>query len=323
MTYREEEAAASPFLVEMIERWPLGAEVREIQVGALSSTDARRLALARLGASDGLAAQAADIIARESGGSPFLIEELAGSYLALARTATATFAIPTLAEIVSARLAALPERVRRLAEVVAVAGRPVARALLAGACGEALLQEEEVELLRSERLVRPGLRDGREVVEPSHDRIRETIVAQLPPDLLREHHGRLARAFEAASASDVEAIAVHLLGSGETERALTFVERAAEQAHAKLAFDQEARLYRLALATLPRTAEKAHSIRVRLANALEQAGRGAEAAPLYLEATENAPPVERLALERSAADQLPATPTPVSRCSGGCSMPSG
>ena len=40
---------------------------------------------------------------------------------------------------------------------------------------------------------------------------------------------------------------MHLLGAGDSERAAHFAERAAEQAIAKLAFDQAARLFRLTL----------------------------------------------------------------------------
>jgi eukaryotic-like serine/threonine-protein kinase len=304
MTYRDEEAASSPFLLEMNERWSTAAELRDVTVGPLQLEDARRVALERIGASDDYAQRTARAVAREAKGSPFLIEELVRSNRTRSATADRTLTVLALGQMVDERLERLPEAARRLAEVVAVGGRPLALSVLADACDERQSIDEHVDLLRAERLVRTGFRDGREVIEPSHDRIRETIVEQLPRDLLRTHHGGLARALEAASSADLEAVAVHLLGSGQTERGAHFAERAAEQAGIKLAFDQAARLYRLALETLPRSPDEARPLQVQLAAALEQAGKGAEAASVYLAAAEGAPPLERIDLQRAASQQL-------------------
>ncbi len=305
MTYREEDMATSPFLMEMNDRWPTAADVRDVGVGRLDVDDAQRLALARMGPSDDpIAMRTARAVAREARGSPFLVEELVRSNRSHPSGADATLGVLTLAQIVSERLARLPQGARCLAEVVAVGGRPLALSTLADACGEVSITADDVELLRSERIVRAGFREGREVIEPSHDRIRETIVDQLAADVLRAHHGGLARALEAASGADMEAITVHLLGSGETERGARYAERAGEQAAAKLAFDQAARLYRLALETRPRTPDEARPVRTQLAAALEQAGRGAEAAKVYLEAADGAAPLERVDLERASSQQL-------------------
>ena len=304
LTYREEEAATSPFLLEMNERWPMGADVRDVRVGPLAFEDAQRLALAQIGAADEAARRTARAVAREANGSPFLVEELVRSNRKQVSETDATLSLLTLAEMVGDRLERLPEGARRLAEAVAVAGRPLPLAVFTAACGEGGASDEDVELLRGERLVRVGFREGNEVIEPSHDRIRETIVEQLAASDLRAHHGGLARALEAASSVDLEALAVHLLGSGARERGAVFAERAADQAASKLAFDQAVRLYRLALETHPRGDDEARPTRIRLAEALQGSGRGAEAAGAYLEAASGAPPLERVNLERAAAGQL-------------------
>jgi serine/threonine protein kinase len=305
MTLRDEEARASPFLIEMNERWPAAADVREITVGGLATEDAQRLALAWIGETDEASRRTARAVAREAKGSPFLVEELVRSNRETATgEAGATLAVLTLAEVVGNRLAALPAATRCLAEVVAVSGRPLPLSTLATACADGAVTDEDVERLRSARIVRAGLRDGREVIEPCHDRIRETIVENLAPDVLRAHHGALVRALESASDADLEAVAIHALGSGDTERGARYVERAAEQAASKLAFDQAARLYHLALDTLPRPPDEARALRVRIAGALELAGQGARAAKVYLEAAAGAGPLEAIDLQRAASQQL-------------------
>jgi hypothetical protein len=303
LTYREEEAATSPFLLEMNEVWAETADVRDICVGPLGPDDAQRLAIARIGASDEAALRTALAVAREAKGSPFLVEELVRSNRVQMATG-AKLSLLTLAEIVGHRLDRLPEGARRLAEMVAIAGRPLPLSVVEVACGEDDVSDDNVELLRSERLVRVGFREGSEVIEPSHDRIRETIVEQVPVDDLRAHHGGLAKALEAASSVDLEALAVHLIGSGARERGASCAERAAAQAETKLAFEQAARLYRVALETHPRTDDEARPIRIQLGRALERAGRGAEAARAYLQAAAAAPALERVDLERAAAAQL-------------------
>jgi serine/threonine protein kinase len=304
LTYRVEEAATSPFLLEMNERWPAIGEVRDIAVGPLATADAHRLAVARIGSSDEPAQRTARAVAREAKGSPFLVEELVRSNRTAADASGATLSVLTLAQILDERLARLPDSTRRLAEIVAVGGRPLPLSVLADAHGGPDPIEDHLHWLHAERLVRDGFRDGADMLEPSHDRVRETIVELLPAQVLRDHHRALARALESSPGADLEAMTNHLLGCGDTERAVGYAERAAEQAASKLAFEHAARLYRLALETLPRTKDQARSVRLHLAAALERAGRGAEAAKVYLEAADGAPPMDRLELERSASAQL-------------------
>ncbi len=304
LTYRVEEAATSPFLIELNARWPAIGEARDVAVGPLAIADAEQMALARIGAADDVARRTALAVAREAEGCPLLVEELLRSNRASGDGGEATPPVRTLAEVLGERLARLPESTRRLAEIVAVGGRPLPLGVLAGAHGGAGAFEEHVDLLRAQRLVRDGFRDGVEVLEPGHDRIRETIVELVQAPVLREHHRALATALESAPGTDLEAVTHHLFGCGETEAAARCAERAAEQAASKLAFEQAARLYRLALEGAPRAKGEALAARVRLATALERAGRSAEAARVYLEAADGAPALQRIELEQSAAAQL-------------------
>jgi serine/threonine protein kinase len=301
LAHREEDCETAAFLAELRSRWPSGAEVRDVVVGPLDSEEARRLSLALLGDESPSAHAMAAAVARESGGSPFLVEELARE--ATGRLLVSDDARVTIEEVVEERLARLPAQARRLVEIIAVEGRPLPLSTL-GAAATIDSVDDDIAMLAARRFVRPGLRDGCEVAEPIHDRIRETIVASLPAEVLREHHGRLARVLEAMPGADPEAVAVHLLGAGETERGGRFALKAAEHAATLLAFGQAARLFRLTIDTLPSDSTTLAKLNARLGEVLGWAGRSEEAGRAYIAAAEKAPATERSGLQRAASAQL-------------------
>jgi hypothetical protein len=294
--YRDEEAERSPFLIEAAARWPAGAEVRIVPVGPLEPPECRLLARALLRSPD---QAAAETVARESGGSPFLVEELARSEPARRGNAV------KLEELVGSGLAELSEDARLLLEVVSVGGRPLPLSVAAEASGIQRGFAEAIDSALAHRLIRTGLRDGHEVIEASHGRIRDIIVAQLSEATIRAHHRRLAEVLSAAHDVDLEAVAVHLLGAGEAERGARLAERAAEQAAGKLAFARAACLLRLALEHLPPDSVDQPDLHTRLGEVLEWSGRSWEAARAYLQAAERTMgTARRLRLERAAAEQL-------------------
>jgi serine/threonine protein kinase len=309
LTYRDEDAEASPFLLELAARWPMSVEVRDIGLPPLALEDARNLALGRLGASDSTAAERADAIAREAGGNPFIVDELARSVRQALRQA-GSVPPPPLANVfrfdrvVEERMSRLSVSARRLLEVIAVTARPLPIAILGDAATVDDTMVETLASLRAARFVRTGLRDGREVVEMFHDRIRETVVARLGRESVRTYHHCLARALEAVPDRPADALAEHLLGAGEKERAAMYAERAAEEAASKLAFAQAVRFYEMALGVTDEASAEARRLRVRLARVLEGAGRGTRAAAVYMAAAAHARGIDRVELERSAAEQL-------------------
>ncbi len=312
MTYREEEATTNAFLLETSALWPAAAEVREQPVGPLEPEEARRLAHALLRSQDVDSEDIAEAVARESGGSPFLVEELArgaagrrtsGGANDSAAGVSAASAL-TLDDIIRERLDRLNADARRLVEIVAVGGRPLPISIVRDASGCGASVDQLIGLLRTERFVRSGFRDGQEVIEPTHDRIRETILRNLSFTALRERHGQLARSLELMPGADLEALSAHLLGAGDKERAAGYAERAAEQAVSKLAFEQAVRLFRVTLRIIGPEASETRRLSTRLAAVLEWSGRGGEAALVYLDAAKGAPAGERIELERAAAEQL-------------------
>ncbi|HTB74361.1 MAG TPA: protein kinase [Polyangiaceae bacterium] len=307
-THRAEEAETSPFLADLRARWPEETPVRDVAVGPLEADDARRLALSLLGADNPSAAEIAESIARESGGSPFLVEELARGASAQFRVGLADptqgILTVTLEQMVGERVTRLPEDARRFLETVAIGGRPLPVTTVAAAAGVGDSATRLVALLRARRFVRAGLRNGLEVVETIHDRVRQTLVAQLDAETERRCHAELAGALETTPDSDPEALATHLLGAGDTARAAHHAERAAEQALTKLAFAQAARLYQMKIAMLPASAPDVRRLHRRAAEASEWAGLAENAARAYLAAAEGVPLLERVDLERLAAAQL-------------------
>jgi tetratricopeptide (TPR) repeat protein len=297
ITYRDGEAQASSFMAELRTRWPADAETRDIAVEPLDANDAERLAVALLESPDEFGQRIAQAAARESGGNPFLIGELM-------RSGGGPPGVLTIEQMVGQRFERLPEAVQRLLEIIAVGGRPLPVSVVADAARIYDVPEDVVSLAASRRFVRTGLRGGHELVEMSHDRIREAILARLTESSLRAHHARLAHVLESTPGADLEALAVHLRGAGDLDRAAKSAERGAEQAGAKLAFDQAARLYRMALDTIPASSPDRRRLHQRLAQVLEWAGRGAEAAGVYLSAAEGAPALQRVEFERAAAEQL-------------------
>jgi alpha-beta hydrolase superfamily lysophospholipase/serine/threonine protein kinase len=302
--YRSEEAEASPFLAALgpltrTAAW--GAEPREMVVGELDPGQARALAL-ELGAG-ALQAGGVEAVVREAAGSPFFIGELVRYLQTQAGPGAAPSALPevSLHEMILLRVSRLDPETRRLLDVVSVAGRPIATRVARHA---ARVRAEEVDpfaRLRSEHLVRTRGSGERERVEAYHDRIREAVVEALSGTRLSRCHLALGLALEAWGRADAETLALHFRAGGDRVRARAYAVRAAEHAAEALAFERAAWLYRAAFDLHPEEGPERQRLRVALADALAGAGRGPEAARLYLEAVTQAPPAEWLELRRRAA----------------------
>ena len=297
-TYRSEEIGSSPVLRDLVARPASPREVREIAVGPLSPEQASGLALSILGREDDAARRRAAAIAREAENNPFFVEQL----VRYAEAGGGAAPEVSLDGLVVARLGQLPPDARRLLEIVAVAGRPVAQGVAIAAARRGADPRAAMALLRSGSLVRTrGVRDD-DPVECFHDRIRESVFAHLDAAVRAAHHGRLAAALEERSA-DPEELAVHFHGAGHVDKGRRYAVAAADKAAAGLAFDRAAELYGLALECEPAPAERA-GLWTKRADALVHAGRCAEAAPLYLSAAAAARGAAAIDLRRRAAEQL-------------------
>ena len=269
-TYRSEDRATSPFLQALFEAQGLardqnqdpcggfGLDCRELAVELLAHDEASALALALLGELDPSKSSGqrdlVEAIARESRGNPFFVAELVRHVQADTRehlesaggrsadlTGGAESSKLVLDEVLWSRIRRLPEEARRVLELIAISGRPL-RLVELSQCAE-LAQDERVALalLRAGRLIRSTGRAETDEVETYHDRVRETVVSRLQPDVARAHHHRLALVLEASGQADPEVLGLHFLGAGLPERAAEFFVAAADQAAEMLAFERAAR----------------------------------------------------------------------------------
>jgi hypothetical protein len=273
---------------------PLERLVLDVEV--LPPAEARELALGLLGPGE---AARAESIARESGGNPFFVHELAHALRAGGPAAGEV----RLDEVLWSRVRELPSEARRLLAVVAVAGRPVGQAEASQAAEVVSGVRGLVACLRSARLLRGTGSAGEAELETYHDRVRETVQARLAPAERQGHHHRLALALEASGRADPEVLAGHFQEAGLPGHAAAYHHQAADQAATALAFDRAARLYRLALDGTPAGAGQ-RLLRVKFADALANAGRGTEAGQEYLAAASGADQAEGVECRRRAALQL-------------------
>lgn len=262
------------------------AHVDELEVSPLAVEEAAELALAILGETGDNRAEA-QRIATESGGLPFFVAELASQVRQnLVRTGShKAFTELDLDEAIWNRIGSLAQEAQQLLGVAAVAGRPIPLRQLYQAARFDSGAPSAIETLRIGRLIRRSGHGLEGMIEPYHDRIRETVYSRLGADRKTAAHRELARSFRDLGA-DPETIALHFDGAGDRAEAATYFERAAERSSAALAFDRAAQLYGRVLDLRQADGEEARRLRALRADSLAKAGRGADAAREYLAAAE-------------------------------------
>jgi len=302
--YRSEEAKTSPLLKTILpKRLAVDSrlEMRDIVLGELSATEATELARVLVKGEPVERESRAGVIARESGGNPYFIEEL----VRFSQTdAEPVVTDVTFDHVIETRVSRLPEVARRLLDLVAVSGVPLEVGVAYRAADLEKEGESVLAVLRAAHLVRTRSTLGRNEIETYHDRIRDAVVAHLPAESLKECHHRLTSALLATGRADPEMLATHYLGAGDAQSAAEYAAAAAAKASEALAFDRAARLYRFALNLTVSAPPERAKLEVQLGDALANAGRGAEAAQAYLSAAEHAGAALAIDLRRRAAQQL-------------------
>jgi hypothetical protein len=297
LCFRSEETAAKPFLQALLERSDRETWAA-ISLEPMTEDEAHTMFASLLPADAALTDRDKSRMTREAGGSPFVLEQLA-RYAGGNRMER--HQAPTFAAMFETRLGALSVDARRFLETLAICGRPMAPELICEACGVARERQSLVAMLRSSHFIRSSGSSAR--VEAYHDRIREVLAALIAPDAVRRIHGLIVRALVARRSDDCEALFEHYRGAGDDENASMQAGLAAAKAGTALAFDRAAFFYQQALALRP--ASPAAAVwRKGFADALANAGRPAQAAEAYLDATAGAGHAQRVELQRQAAEQF-------------------
>ncbi len=302
-SYRDADAKTSPVLdtiVRLDDHLPHHSDVRDLALNVLGEETAKRLALQLLSDHSPAAHRKAEAIARESGGNPLFIAELAAS---IGRFDEPGPEGMTLGQAIGRRVSRLSDDARALLSVAVIAARPIP---VASACRAAHVYDEARALveLQAERLVSMRTSAAIEEIETYHDQIRESIARGMSDREARRLHRRLARAIEASSRVDPIALVEHWLGAGDRDKAGLWAARAAAQAERTLAFDRAAHHYRLVLDLKEMSEDERRTIQHRLGDALAHAGRLGEAADEYLAAARGAPLDLALELRRRALEQM-------------------
>ena len=270
-----------------------------LPLARMPPAEARELAQALVRRAQGPAALKAHQIAQEAEGHPLFMDELI-------RHACAVGVRPEgplqLEEALWARIVQLDQQARYVLELVCLASGRLIQQTAAQAAGMGFGDfGKQVSLLRVAHLLRTTGMRGTDSVEPYHGRVRAAVLAHLSPEVSSAHHRRLALALETSGQPDPEALTTHYSEAGDLEKAAHFAAVAADKAMRALAFDRAVRFYQWCLELMK---PPPRELRVRLGDALANAGRGGEAGAAYLAATDGAVPGEALDLRRRAAEQL-------------------
>jgi hypothetical protein len=302
-TYRSEDRSESRVIASVEQQLADLTDVSHhaIRLGPLADAECRAL-VESMSAEPALAPDAIEAISRASGGSPFLLTEIARHGDPGSGPRGVDFG-----SVLARRFGALPDSSRRLVETVVVAGGPLERSLALQASGLEDFDPDLVAGLERDRILRTTSGDARPSLEVYHARIRESIESRLPPETLRARHCDIARTLEERESPDVFALYGHFRAGGELRRAAGYALRAGDQAAAQLAFDQAAQLYRAALELAPGAVDPRYAC-TRLAESLANAGRGGESAVAFSDAAAHALEAKDragvLSLRCRAAEQL-------------------
>ena len=188
---------------------PLPGTIQTLALDRLSPSEGRALITLL---APGRAADAAALV-EDADGHPLFLQELARH---------SAGAVARLDEALWGRISRMERVAQRVLELVAVAGAPVPQGVLGTALGlERRALTKAIDTLRGTWLVRTGGTRSHDPVEPYHDRVREAVLARVPPARRRRSHQRLASALLASTAVEQAPLLVvrHLEAAGAFEHA--------------------------------------------------------------------------------------------------------
>ena len=267
-------------------------QMTRIPLGGLRRADVETYV--RLSADGGASPQVVDALHSQTAGNPLFIVETVRLLAAEDQLESTDIGgiVPTgVRDAVNRRLAPLPDAARQALTVASVLGREFDPEALEQLAGD--LAVEGVDVAIEARLVTaaPGAPG---VLVFSHALVRDALYEAIPSRQRRELHRQAAEALERRQAADLgrhlAQLARHFYEAAEDERARLYATQAAELAASRLAYEEAARLYGLAL-TLAERSEDAENaelcdLLLGLGDARARAGDDAGARDTFLRAAE-------------------------------------
>ena len=272
------------------------AHVTNVAIGRLTKQQMRLLVESRLGSvSDHLV----DRIAERTDGVPLFVEELTRSILESGTSTHDNIEIPdSLQGSLMARLDRLPASSKEVAQIASVIGREFDRGLLAevAALGGSALDDALRPLLAAQLVVMGGM--SHRTLLFRHALIQDTAYQSLLSRKRRNYHQAIADAIVKSHpdvvATQPELVARHYTEAQRTELALPFWNKAGERALERSANYEAVDHLSNALAiveALPEGPDRDRQMlaaRLRLAEAMREAGRAAAATTNFHMAAEQA-----------------------------------
>ena len=299
--YRTEEETSSPVLVELFSK-PTGFVTRNLPLLELSPRLAEDLALDLIGSNTPEVERLAKRIARESGGNPFFIGELAHhSQSGFIREKDAPE--NTLYGCIQQRVTILPDEIQRIVEILALAGHPLSWDIIKKTSGMEGAKLPPTSLLKAARLIRTRSTREQPTLEIYHDFVRRAVLSSMSGPQRKTGYFHLAESLEASREAEPETLARHYILAGENRKASDFLANAADRAAETLAFKGAADLYRRSLVMRPLGDPCVPDLLLRLGNVLSSAGLYKESADAYQSLALILEPSDRLRIQRRIAEE--------------------
>lgn len=282
-SYRIEDRAGSELIEALIEceKERPGSLAQELSLHELNAEDGLRLLEDLIGSDHTLTEDVAAHLVDETGGSPFLIGEVAR---AVAAQDVSEVAHMDLGDVTRVRLGSLSQDAERLLHLVCLSEAPIPRGVAFRAAGLGGEGPDAFASLRSRSLLRETPHESGVALFAYHDRLREQVVERLEPAARQEGHRDLLEAFDAHPQATPDALLRHALGAGDRRRAGLHAAAAGDEAVEGLAFLQAGDFYAQALELLDPPADPRRELLTKRGEALTHAGRGRAAGESFEQA---------------------------------------
>lgn len=272
-------------------------QLESIRLRPLSTEDICELVDLVLPDGQSLSQAEIDQIVDESGGSPYFVQELVRWVASGRELNSSESTTGGLDAVLWARARELPDSARRLLVAIAVAGQPIAMRHAFRASSLEQIEPRSLKALYAGRFVRStGTRLDDEVAT-FHDRVRESVSANVNSETRKRVYSDLAASLITDESVDPEMIADCCFHAEDLETAGLYFEKAAWHASETLAFSRAATLFRRALELSPKRGAAQIELRRQLADSLANAGLGTEAADEYLAVSAHFESREQLLLQ--------------------------